>query len=134
MARKHRHAASEAGELNMTAMIDVAFQLLAFFIITLRPVDVFTNLDVSRPKPGGEDNVPLLTITVYKDGPKDGFVLQGNHVAPEELDRQLTRLAEIDKRPSVIIRCTDNSSHRALVRALDICSKAGLKNISVFSL
>ena len=49
MARKRRRNSFNAGELNLTAMIDVAFQLLSFFLVTAHPVDVLTNLDVFRP-------------------------------------------------------------------------------------
>ena len=34
MARRH---SAEGVELNVTAMLDMAFQLLAFFILTFRP-------------------------------------------------------------------------------------------------
>ena len=35
----------------MTPMIDVVFQLLIYFIVTIKPIDVVTNLDVFRPAP-----------------------------------------------------------------------------------
>ena len=34
MARKRRRSTFTAGELNLTAMIDVAFQLLSFFLVS----------------------------------------------------------------------------------------------------
>ena len=40
MARKRWKSDARPGELNLTAMIDVAFQLLSFFLITVHPVDV----------------------------------------------------------------------------------------------
>ena len=49
MARKRKKTEIHPGELNLTAMIDVAFQLLSFFIITVHPVDVLAHLDVFRP-------------------------------------------------------------------------------------
>ncbi len=137
MSRTARRANYEAGELNLTAMIDVAFQLLAFFIITLHPVDVFTHLNIMRPAPQEPpppiETPPTLSVLIYKDGTKDGFVLQGARVAYEELDRQLVRMAGISKDGSLVIKCTDNSSHNGLVRVLDLCNKAGLTKISVFS-
>jgi len=125
----------EAAKLEMTPMIDVVFQLLIFFIVTLKQEDILSHLDVSRPAPDPnakpEEQVQdLLTILVYKDG----FVLKGRRVSIRELDRQLTRLASYTTKLSVIIKCTAESPHSYLVQLLDICSKAKLENLSVFSM
>ena len=135
MARKRRRSGWHAGELNLVAMIDVAFQLLNFFLITAHPVDVFTNLDVFRPqaekmisKP--EEMPDLLEIMVYKDG----YVLQKRNVDITELDRQLTKLAEFSKNVPLIIKCTGDSTHGRLVNVLDLCAKTGFTKISVFSM
>ncbi|MBM3748801.1 MAG: biopolymer transporter ExbD [Acidobacteria bacterium] len=130
-----RRRKGEAAKLEMTPMIDVVFQLLIFFIVTLKQEDILSHLDVSRPAPD-PNAVPekqvedLLNITVYEDG----YVLNGRPVALPELDRHLTRLASFSKSISVIIRCTADSPHSLLVQLLDICAKAGLQNLAVFSL
>lgn len=134
MARKRRRAEWQAGELNLTAMIDVAFQLLNFFIIAAHPVDVFTNLDIFRPaaiaKNPEEQVTDLLEIQIYKGG----YSLQKKQVDLTEMDRQLTKLASFSKSVPVIIKCTGDSSHESLVRILDLCAKTGLTKISVFSM
>ncbi len=132
--RKSRNKGENA-KLEMTPMIDVVFQLLIFFIVTLKQEDILSNLDVSRPAPDSkppqdEDRVELLDIMVYKDG----FVMKGRAVSLRELDRQLTRLASYSKKISVIIKCTGDSPHAYLVQLLDVCSKVGLQNIAVFSM
>lgn len=123
-----------AGELNLTAMIDVAFQLLSFFIITLKPVDVLANLDVSRPAPDkrATQSKPLniLSIRILPDGI---FALNDRVISRDNLDRTLTQLAEVDKNPTVLISCTPESTHGKLVEVLDICAKVGLANLSVVS-
>jgi biopolymer transport protein ExbD len=135
VSRKRRRSEWHAGELNLTAMIDVAFQLLNFFIITAHPVDVFANLDVFRPQAEKmisrpEEMPELLELMVYKDG----YVLQKRNVDLMEMDRQLTKLAEFSKNVPLIIKCTGDSTHERLVRVLDLCSKAGFTKISVFSM
>jgi len=134
MAKRER-AKGESVKLEMTPMIDVVFQLLIFFIVTLKQEDILSHLDVSRPAPDPnakpEEQVKdLLQIEVYERG----FVLKGRKVGIQELDRQLTRLAGYSKNISVIIKCTPDSPHSNLVQLLDICAKAGLKNLSVFSM
>ena len=135
MARKRRRHHLQAGELNLTAMIDVAFQLLSFFIIASHPVDVFTNLNVFRPEPNSQpppNQQPddLLEVMVYKDG----FVMQRRKVTIEEVERQLKAVAATSRDVSLIVKCTKDSLHSGLVRVLDTSAKVGLTKISVFSL
>ena len=135
MARKRRLSEMHAGELNLVAMIDVAFQLLNFFLITTHPVDIFTNLDIFRPEaqqrpPDVVQSVIPLELMVYRDG----YVFQKVNVSLREIDRQLTKIAGNNKDLPVIIKCTGDSSHAGLVNILDLCAKAGLTKISVFSM
>lgn len=116
-------------------MIDVVFQLLVFFLVTLKQEDILSHLDVSRPAPDPdakpEEQVQdLLTIVIDNKG----FALRGRRISRDRLDRQLTRLASYSKSISVIIKCTGDSPHQHLVEVLDVCAKAGLENLSVFSM
>ncbi|MGQ9661975.1 MAG: ExbD/TolR family protein [Kiritimatiellia bacterium] len=133
MARKRE--ASEPAKLEMTPMIDVVFQLLIFFIVTIKQEDILSKLDVIRPAPDPEAKPEeqvqdLLQITVYKDG----YVLRGTPITPAQLRRQLKRLAGYSKNISVIVRCTADSPHKLLVELLDMCAEAELSKIAVFSM
>lgn len=134
MARKRKRNEAVAGELNLTAMIDVAFQLLSFFIITIKPVDVLTNLDVFRPAPDSRpppaEIKELATVLIHKDG----FVLQGRKVSLDEVERQLGKISAISKDVPVVIKCTNDSRHDSLVKLLDRCAKLRLTKLSVFSM
>lgn len=46
---KHKH---EEVQLSLTAMLDMAFQLLAFFILTFKPSPVEGQLSLNLPRPG----------------------------------------------------------------------------------
>lgn len=135
MATKRKRRPGEAAKLEMTPMIDVVFQLLIFFLVTLKQEDILAHLDISRPapestKPPEEQPEDLLTILVYRDG----YVLQGRRVAIATLERRLTRLATFNKNVSVVIKCTGDSPHANLIQLLNVCAKAGLSNLSVFSM
>lgn len=132
---KRRKKKGDTPALEMTPMIDVVFQLLIFFIVTLKQEDILSHLDINRPAPDPnakkeEQPEDLLNILVYKDG----FVLQGKPVSYKTIDKQLTRLAGFSKNISVIIRCTGDSRHQHLMELLDICAKNNLKNLNVFSM
>ena len=135
MLRKRKRRAGGDPKLEMTPMIDVVFQLLIFFIVTLKPEDILSHLDVSRPAPDAPpkeqiDEVDLLTVQVYKDG----FVMNGRIVSLKTLDSRLSKLASYNSNVSVIIKCTGDSPHAYLVNLLDICAKNDLKNLAVFSM
>ena len=134
MARKRKKSEMRAGELNLTAMIDVAFQLLSFFIITVHPVDVVTLLDVFRPsaeKTQSQSQTPpkMIKIMIFPEG----YSINDRPVELQDLDRLLTRLAGLDKTQTILIMCASQSPHGRLVDVLDLCAKSGLINLSVVS-
>ncbi len=49
MSRRRRKKNSEAVELNLAAMLDMAFQLLAFFVLTFRPASVELEMRMNLP-------------------------------------------------------------------------------------
>ena len=130
MARR----SSEEPKVEMTPMIDVVFQLLIFFVVTLKQEDILSKLMASRPAPDPNavpDKQPdLIDITVHKHG----FIFRQRAVSLEGLDRQIARYSRMSKNATVIIRCTSDSKQRYLVQAMDICSKYKMKNLSIFSM
>ncbi len=132
MARKRRLNGFHAGELNLTAMIDVAFQLLAFFIITTHPVDVMASLDVFRPAaiPGDEYvRPPGVRVAVFADG----YTVNETRYELDQIVVKLGKLAALDKSQTVLIQCLNDSTHGRFVELLDACAKTGLTNLSVVS-
>ncbi|MDA0991213.1 MAG: biopolymer transporter ExbD [Verrucomicrobia bacterium] len=138
--KRRKVKSSETPQLEMTPMIAGVFQLLIFFIVTLKQEDILSQLDVARPAPDPntkvEEKPDLLEIMVYNQQKLggEGYSTQGRQVTLASLDRQLSRLASFSTNISVIIKCTGDSSHSNLVKLLDLCAKAGLKNLSVFSM
>ncbi len=134
MARKARRSTHNAGELNLTAMIDVAFQLLSFFVITLKPVDVLANLDVSRPAPGAKGgankSVNVISIKIYPNG---AYTFNDGVIAKDVLHQRLKQIGDMDKNATIVIVCMSDSKHGKLCEVLDLCADAGLGNISLLS-
>ncbi len=133
MARR-RERENDNPQLEMTPMIDVVFQLLIFFIVTLKQEDILSRLMATRPAPDPratpENQPELITIDVHRGG----YIFRGRPLTYDGLDRQVGRYAEISKKANVIIRCTHDAPHKYLVQVLDICNKHGMLNLSIFSL
>ncbi len=134
MARQRKRPELAAGQLEMTPMIDVVFQLLIYFIVTIKPIDVITNLDVFRPAPDKKadpDQKPpnLVRVGVYQDG----YTVNDVQATPESLDQALAKVASIDAGQTIMITVSAFSEHGKLVKALDLCAKNGLRSLSVVS-
>lgn len=132
--RRKRDLGGESGELNMTAMIDVVFQLLIFFLVTQKPIDTMANLDVFRPSPNPpkEEVVTppkMIKVQIFPDG----IAINDRPVSLPELNSLLAKLAGIDKNQTIMIMCAPQSLHADLIHVLDLCAKTGLVNLSVVS-
>jgi biopolymer transport protein ExbD len=126
--------------LDMTPMIDVVFELIIFFVVTIHQDDIFSRLNVNRPAPSQstssqqeEDN--NVTIEIGGSGGINGRIFFNKKlVKRSELDQHLRDTARTRKSTPIIIKCTDDSPHKALVDVLDICYKNELYSVSVFSM
>ena len=142
MARR----AQDNPQLDMTPMIDVVFELIIFFVVTIHQDDIFSRLNVNRPAPSPpsatekqeEDN--NVTIEIGRNihdgnGRAEGVILfNKREVKRSELDQHLRDTARTRKSTPIIIKCADDSPHKALVDVLDICYKNELYSVSVFSM
>jgi len=135
MARKRRTQADVTADVPMTPMIDVVFQLLIYFLFTIKPIDVVAHLDVFRPaaeqRPDDAPPPPkMLQIRVLPEG----FVLNERFMDLKAMTSVLQKLAESSKTQTVLILCSRESAHEKLVQVLDRCAEAGLTNLSVVSI
>ncbi len=128
---------ADLAKLEMTPMIDVVFQLLIFFIVTMSEQDVLAALSISRPQAQQvrtDSSAPLLQITIHKDGGIiNGQPLNGAR-AQEQLSARMARLASFDPNVSVVIKSTNDAPHAKLIETLNICAREEMSNIAVFSL
>ena len=130
-------------QLEMTPMIDVVFQLLIFFIVTLNQPDILSQFDALRPSGERSSEVkdPPASITIkgFPSHPGLGAYLFGSDenrrtVTLEQLRGVAAQMARVNRNQSVIVNCTDSAPHGCLVRVLDLLADAGLHTVSVFSL
>ncbi len=131
MARKPQ----EDPKAEMTPMIDVVFQLMIFFIVTIKQEDIFSKLNANRPAPNASSSESVENDTQIKiDIGPGGMVFNGRGVSLRELDRNIKKLSATSKKATVLVRCTLDSPHMYLVQALDTCNKYGMYNLSIFSM
>ncbi len=132
-SRRRTRNRGEEVKLEMTPMIDVVFQLLIFFIVTLKQEDILAQLEVLRPAPDPEVEVNEVEPIRILIG-RTGFVYRGRPVTERELNASIERVSRYNPDAMIMIQATLDSDHRWLVRALDICARHNMNRLSVFSM
>jgi len=133
--RKSKSSTMEGADIEMTPMIDVVFQLLIYFVVTIQPVDVSAHLDVFRPSAGAppkdsETPPKMIQLQVHRDA----LIMNGRSLDMASLVRVLEKLAANSKTQTVLIACARDSKHTQLVEILNHCARVGLNNLSVTSM
>ncbi|MBO6067111.1 MAG: biopolymer transporter ExbD [Kiritimatiellae bacterium] len=138
MARKPQ----ENPALDMTPMIDVVFELIIFFVVTIKQEDMFSKLNANRPAPSSgssssneSDTTVNIEITRGLGGSPNGTIVYNRRtVKLAELSKNLKEVALTSKKTPIIIKCAVDSPHKALVDVLDACYGNGLFSVSVFTM
>ena len=136
MARKPQ----DNPQLDMTPMIDVVFELIIFFVVTIKQEDLFTRLNANRPAPSNSsssssESDTTVTIEIGRGRDANGILVYNRReVRRSELDQNLKEVARTSKKTPIIIKCTSDSPHKALVDALDICYRNELFSVSIFTM
>ena len=135
MARKPQ----ENPQLDMTPMIDVVFELIIFFVVTIQQEDIFTRLNANRPAPSSStsssESDTTVTIEIGPGMDANGtLVYNRRQVRRSELDQNLREVARTSKKTPIVVKCDRESPHKALVDVLDICYRNQLYSVSIFTL
>ena len=145
-----KRKSSEEVELNLAAMLDMAFQILAFFILTFKPAPVEGQIQIRMPPPqalamknatakAGQDTASkeLLqgenTITVVLTATPDGalndiYVLNDKIDVDQKLGKFETKLKNLltpadMPYDQLIIQVATNMRYEELMRVLGVCSR-----------
>ncbi|MGW8257612.1 MAG: ExbD/TolR family protein [Thermoguttaceae bacterium] len=149
MSRRYQRQQSEV-ELNMASMLDMAFQLLTFFILTFRPApiegQILLRLPPPQPVTAGTENVgsdftntnpakglETLTISVFGDKSGDIGSLAIGETGVKNLTELESRLTKIFADPvasfqQVLIQVGGNLRYEGLMKVIDICTHIKLAN------
>jgi biopolymer transport protein ExbD len=151
MRRRKRKRPQDDVTLNVTAMLDMAFQLLAFFVLTFKPnpIEGQINLNLPPPRPiapidakpdQGDDvgdapaaartlnitiaaapNGQVASITVGLQKLFDGRLDAGQI---RKLDRRLKEIFAIeDVFDQVLLRVGKTLDYGELMKIIDVCTK-----------
>ena len=130
-----RRMTIESLAIPMSAMIDVTFLLLIYFVITQREEIPEAHLAVNLPSPNmtpqkPDENPNLLEIEIHPGQ----LYLKKNPMTLAELQDKLGRMAALDTEQTVIVKTSVEAQTHELVTVLDTCKGLGLTKLSVMTL
>ena len=126
-----RRKQPELPAFQFTAMIDVVFLLLCFFITTSVFSQWEMEVDVVLPTAKSAKMPERLPGEVIINLSRDGRIsINQQALTREDLASRLTRLARFFPGQSVVIRADKQTSYEQLVGVIDLCRLADIWNIS----
>ncbi len=151
--RRRLSRANADVELNLASMLDMAFQLLSFFILTFRPSPIegqlslhlppavpVTNVQAERPDvadaaDAGSTTAKTLEVSVFADatgdvsrvqvGLRGAFTGAADASNLHKLDQRLHEDFAIEGSPfeQIVIRVAPNLRYEELMKVIDVCTR-----------
>ena len=126
----------EEPDINLTPLIDVVFLLLIFFMVSTtfrKESDFEIELPEASQKPTVEESEQLeLAIDAQGRYFVDGKALDDDRLTT--LIAALKEAAGEDREQPLVIRADSETSHQAVVKAMDAAGQLGLRRLSIATL
>jgi biopolymer transport protein ExbD len=126
------HQNDELPALNLTAMIDVLFLLIIFFVLGTKFSDSERSirLDVPTVSAKGALTPPPAkkVVNVYRDGQ---ITLDRQSVTLEELGQRLADARREYKKQGVLVRGDGTVSFQTVANVLAACRQAGIPDLAI---
>jgi len=119
---------SLVGMLDLTPIIDVVFNLLIFFALTLNFAVTSGGINIKLPKASSAEPVKAeqLTINLTED---EKLYLNDKAITFKDLVKKLKDYK--DKESLVIIRADDSVTHGNVVRIMDAAKSEGFSKLAI---
>jgi biopolymer transport protein ExbD len=122
----------EGVEMNMTPMIDVVFQLIIFFVVTIKmDSDYARDIELARAPSGptieGKQNPTTLLLEVNRFG---WISMRGAQLSQERLRTMMANRYKKYGEFPVLIRGDWRARHADIKRVMDICTESGIWRIN----
>ena len=120
--------------MDMTPMIDVVFQLIIFFVVTLKmTTDVNPDIVLEDGKNGvtlTRENMPQTTLEIELD--RRGRISIHNATLSEQMLHNIlrNRVNRLGNQFPVLIRADRRTQHAKVKRIMDICTGVGIWKLS----
>jgi biopolymer transport protein ExbD len=115
----------------MTALIDILFVILSFFMAVFLNFNFESELNISVPQAKASIESKMAAEEIVINVGKEGrVVVNQKTMTIEELEALLKKTADLYPGQAVILRADQKAYHEYVVRVLDACAKAKIWNVS----
>jgi len=129
MASRFRRRGKKEEQLNMAPLIDMIFILLIFFLVTTSFIKE-SGVVIKQPVPSDKVSKEKKTMFIQVD--RDGVIFIENKSIDIQLVRAYMERYQVENpQNSVVIVGHRESRIGVVIRVLDTCKLAGIKNVSV---
>lgn len=125
----YRKKRDSGAGINMTPLIDMVFILLIFFIITTSFVKE-SGVDVQRPTANTAERKENVSVVVGID-PEGTVWLDGKSIDIRSVRAWMERFVAETPEGVVVVAADRKTESGVLIRVLDACREAEVKNVSV---
>lgn len=129
MFKKYRFKNRIQADISMTPMIDIVFQLLAFFMITSTFIQTSSlNIDLPKAKASDSSVQQNNTIIIQKNGT---LIWKEKPISAEELPKILNEFKSTQADAALIIQGDEDIPYGLLVSVMDAAKLAGIDRLSL---
>lgn len=133
----------EEPELDISPLIDVAFLLLIYFLVTTTLQKSEADLSLTLPGVDSPDAEEVKIDQMLVEIDPSGAVIVNDEIADSDPeDRELPNLTDrlsryaascqvANTEPQIIIGCADEAKGQRFIDVLNVCAKAKIKNVSL---
>jgi biopolymer transport protein ExbD len=117
--------------VQMTALIDILFISLSFFMAMFLNFNFESELNISVPQAKSSLETKMAAEEIVINIGKEGqVVVNQKPMSIDDLESLLKRTADLYPSQAVILRADQKTYHGHVVRVLDACAKAKIWNVS----
>jgi biopolymer transport protein ExbD len=120
-------------DINVTPLIDVVLVLLIVFMVLVPKLLNQTGIDIPPKAPDNAETPPAsdqLVATVGEDG---RVAINGEAVPLEALPDKVRNLMSNRNKKLMFFNPDDNATYGDVIKIMDICRGAGVKNIGIMT-
>ena len=121
---------SEPCEIDMTPMIDVVFQLIIFFIVTIKMEEQKKDIELAKA-PHGPVIGKMLPTTMVVEVDKKGWIsMHGAQLSKSKFTKIMQARTRRYGQFPVLIRADKDAQHKDVRAVMDICTGVGLWRVN----
>lgn len=113
--------------LDLTPIVDVVFNLLIFFALSLNFSQITSSINIKLPKAKSSEVITDKQIVVSIEKGNKIYINDENLY----IDQVMTYLSDVNKNRVVVVKADESIDHGFVVQMMDLIKRAGFKKLGI---